>query len=209
MTGPSGVFAGPKQTAGDVRPQQRRSETARSQPLVTAPAEALAEGDLLASETPGPQLERDVSHSMVDDEFLDSPDVAIGDTDLFAVACTHLAQKDRVAGTSSHRLVVAAVVASSLLLPGIAHLRLGAVLSGFAFLLVTAVLSAIQFAAPIIEPTAQAALLSSIAFALGWLVSLVAARSAARLLHTGGKPRANRLLATHISHEINRRMAAR
>jgi len=76
------------------------------------------------------------------------------------------------------------VVAASLLLPGIAHLRLGAALSGLAFLLVTAVLSAIQFAAPVIEPTERAAFVSSIAFALGWLVSLVAARSAARLLRT-------------------------
>lgn len=108
------------------------------------------------------------------------------------------AQNDRAVGTSSHRLLLAAVVGSSVLLPGIAHLRLGAVLSGLAFLLVTAVLSAIQFAAPIIEPTARAALLSSVAFALGWLVSLVAARSAARLLRTG-----------RTSHEINRRVEAR
>jgi hypothetical protein len=128
-----------------------------------------------------------VSHAIADrgdDEPLHSPAVAIADTDLRAVPYGHLAQKDRVAGTSSHPLVFAAVVAVSLLLPGIAHLRLGAALSGLAFLLVTAVLSAIQFAAPIIEPTARAALLSSIAFALGWLVSLAAARSAARLLRT-------------------------
>jgi hypothetical protein len=75
-----------------------------------------------------------------------------------------------------------AVVGASMLLPGIAHLRLGAALSGFTFLLVTGVLSVIQFAAPFVEPTARAALFSGIAFALGWPVSVAAARSAARLV---------------------------
>jgi len=133
------------------------------------------------------QAEEYAGHAMVasvDDEPLDSPAVPIGGLDLLAPAYGHPAQEDRVGGHSSHRLLLAAVVAASLLLPGIAHLRLGAALSGLAFLLVTAVLSAIQFAAPIVEPTAQAALFSGIAFALGWLVSLVAARSAARLLRT-------------------------
>jgi hypothetical protein len=141
----------------------------------------------IAASLPAHTWKGHVSHAIaarVDDEPLDSPDVAIGDMDLRAVAYGHLPQKDPAAVTSPHPLVLAAVVAASLLLPGIAHLRLGAALSGLAFLLVTAALGAIQFAAPIVEPTARAALLSSIAFALGWLVSLLAARSAARLLRT-------------------------
>jgi hypothetical protein len=84
--------------------------------------------------------------------------------------------------TSRSFLIMAIVIGASLLLPGIAHLRLGAALSGFVFLLVTGLLSAVQFAAPFLEPTARAALFSGIAFGLGWLVSLLAARSAARLV---------------------------
>ena len=84
----------------------------------------------------------------------------------------------------SRRLLLVAVIAASLVLPGIAHLRLGAAVSGVVFLLVTGALAAIQFGAPFVEPAAQAALFSGIAFALGWLVSLVAARSAARLVRT-------------------------
>jgi hypothetical protein len=141
----------------------------------------------IAASLPARTWKGHVSHAIaarVDDEPLDSPDVAIGEMDLRAVAYGHPAQNDPAAGTSPHPLVLAAVVAASLLLPGIAHLRLGAALSGLAFLLVTAALSTIQFAAPIVEPTARAALFSSIAFALGWLVSILAARSAARLLRT-------------------------
>lgn len=78
--------------------------------------------------------------------------------------------------------LVLVAVGASLLLPGIAHVRLGAVLSGAGFLLLTAVLSTIQFAAPFIERPAAAVILSGSAFAVGWLVSLVAARSAARLV---------------------------
>ena len=76
------------------------------------------------------------------------------------------------------------VVGASLLVPGVAHLRLGAAVNGLAFLFVTAVLSTIQFGAPFVEPAARAALCSGVAFGLGWLVSLVAARSAARLVRT-------------------------
>lgn len=82
----------------------------------------------------------------------------------------------------SRRLLLVVVLAASLVLPGIAHLRLGAAASGLVFLIVTAALSAIQFGAPFVEPTEPAALFSGVAFALGGLVSLVAARSAARLV---------------------------
>jgi hypothetical protein len=73
-------------------------------------------------------------------------------------------------------------VAASLLVPGIAHLRLGAAVSGLLFLLLTAVLSAVQFAAPLLERPSTAVAYSGSAFALGCIVSLVAARSAARLV---------------------------
>jgi len=83
----------------------------------------------------------------------------------------------------SRFLLLLVVVAASLLLPGVAHLRLGAAFTGLGFLLLTAVLSTIQFAAPFIERPSIAVVYSGSAFAVGWLVSLVAARSAARLLH--------------------------
>jgi hypothetical protein len=82
----------------------------------------------------------------------------------------------------SRSLPLLAVVAASLVLPGVAHLRLGAAVSGLVFLLLTAVLSAIQFAAPFVERPSVAVVFSGSAFAVGWLVSLVAARSAARLV---------------------------
>jgi hypothetical protein len=82
----------------------------------------------------------------------------------------------------SRPLLLLAVVAASLVLPGIAHLRLGAAVSGLIFLLLTLALSAIQFAAPFFERPSVAVLFSGSAFAVGWLVSLVAARSAARLV---------------------------
>lgn len=101
----------------------------------------------------------------------------------YFAANSRLAQADGAAREPTGRLLVmVAVVGASMLLPGIVHLRLGAALSGCIFLLVTGVLSVIQFAAPFVEPTARAALLSGIAFALGWLVSVAAARSAARLM---------------------------
>jgi hypothetical protein len=82
----------------------------------------------------------------------------------------------------SRSLLLFAAVAASLVLPGIAHLRLGAAVSGLTFLLLTAVLSAIQFAAPFFERPSIAVVFSGSAFAVGWLVSLAAARSAARLV---------------------------
>jgi hypothetical protein len=80
-------------------------------------------------------------------------------------------------------LLLLVVIAASLLLPGIAHLRLGAAVTGLVFLLLTAVLSAVQFASPFVERPSIAIVSSGSAFAVGWLVSLVAARSAARLVH--------------------------
>lgn len=80
-------------------------------------------------------------------------------------------------------LLLLAVVAASLLLPGVAHLRLGAAVNGLMFLLLTVVLSTVQFAAPFVERPSIAAVFSGSAFAVGWLVSLVAARSAARLVN--------------------------
>jgi hypothetical protein len=82
----------------------------------------------------------------------------------------------------SRSLPLLVVVAASLVLPGIAHLRLGAAVSGLVFLVLTAVLSAIQFAAPFVERPSVAVVFSGSAFAVGWLVSVVAARSAARLV---------------------------
>ena len=82
----------------------------------------------------------------------------------------------------SRRVVLVATLAVTLVLPGIAHIRLGAAASGLAFLVVAAGLSAIQFGAPFVEPNGRAAIFSGLAFALGWLVSLVAARSVARLV---------------------------
>ena len=80
------------------------------------------------------------------------------------------------------RLIRLVVIGISLILPGIAHIRLGAVVTGAAFLLLTALLSAVQFGVPFIDPTPDGALFSGAAFALGWLVSVAAARSAARLI---------------------------
>jgi hypothetical protein len=74
-------------------------------------------------------------------------------------------------------------VGASLLLPGIAHLRFRAVVDGLVFLSLTALLSAIQFAAPFVERPPVAIVLSGSAFGLGWIVSVAAARSAARLVH--------------------------
>jgi hypothetical protein len=76
-------------------------------------------------------------------------------------------------------LIVAAV---SALVPGIVHLRLGAVADGIVFLAVLAVLNAAQFGAPFLDPdAASAGLVVAAAFALGFPLSALAARSAARL----------------------------
>ena len=81
------------------------------------------------------------------------------------------------------RRVLVLVVTASVLIPGVAHLRLGAVWDGLVYLAVVGLLSAAQFGAPFVEPTTRAAaLLAGVAFGLGWLLSLVAARSAARLV---------------------------
>jgi hypothetical protein len=85
----------------------------------------------------------------------------------------------------SRSLLLLAVIGASLLLPGVAHLRLGAGVQGVGFLSVTAVLSVVQFTAPFVERPSIAVLFSGSAFAVGWLVSLVAARSAARFVHAG------------------------
>ena len=85
----------------------------------------------------------------------------------------------------SHRsrsLLPLLAVAASLVLPGVAHLRLGAAVSGLSFLLVTALLSAVQFTAPLLERPSIAVACSGSAFALGCVVSVLAARSAARLV---------------------------
>jgi len=82
------------------------------------------------------------------------------------------------------RVVVAVTVAVSVLVPGLAHLRLGAVADGVAYLLLFGVLSAVQIAAPLAERPASAALHASLAFGLGWVVSLQAARSAVRLVRS-------------------------
>lgn len=75
-----------------------------------------------------------------------------------------------------------AVVAISALIPGAAHFRLGALSGGVAYLASAALLTGVQIAAPILERPAQAALVSGTAFALGWVVSALAARSAAQLI---------------------------
>jgi len=74
------------------------------------------------------------------------------------------------------------VCAASFMLPGIAHLRLGAARVGLAYLAVVLMLSTVQFGAPFVERPAEAALFVSVAFTLGWVVSLVATRSAVRLV---------------------------
>lgn len=88
-----------------------------------------------------------------------------------------------IASRPSRSPLLLIAVAASLVLPGIAHLRLGAAVSGLLFLLVTAVLSAVEFAAPFLERPSVAVTFSGSAFALGCVVSVVAARSAARLVH--------------------------
>jgi hypothetical protein len=83
----------------------------------------------------------------------------------------------------SRRALVLAAVAASALVPGLVHLRLGAVGEGLFYLFLLALLNAAQFGAPFLEPDpARAALLAGVAFALGWPLSLVAARSAVRLV---------------------------
>jgi len=83
----------------------------------------------------------------------------------------------------SRSLLLLAAVAASLLLPGVAHLRLGAAARGLVFLCLTAMLSAVQFAAPFLERPSIAVVYSGSAFAVGCLVSVVAARSAAGFVH--------------------------
>jgi len=73
-------------------------------------------------------------------------------------------------------------VCCSALLPGSVHLRLGLVADGLIYLAVVAVLNVVQFGAPFFETAGAAAVSSGTAFALGWVVSAVAARSAARLV---------------------------
>ncbi len=85
--------------------------------------------------------------------------------------------------TRSRSPLLLLAVGVSLLVPGLAHLRLGAAVSGLLFLLLTAALSAVQFAAPFVERPSTAVLYSGSAFALGCVVSLLAARSAARLVN--------------------------
>jgi hypothetical protein len=81
------------------------------------------------------------------------------------------------------RLLVVAAVVVSALIPGAAHLRLGALWNGLTYLGMAAALTAAQVAAPILDAhPAQAALVSGTAFALGWVVSAFAARSATQLI---------------------------
>jgi len=84
----------------------------------------------------------------------------------------------------AHRpLLLALAVGVSLLLPGVAHLRLGRVRIGLAYLVVLAAINVAQFGAPFLEPhIATAALISGVAFGLGWVLSAAAAQSAARLV---------------------------
>ena len=87
-----------------------------------------------------------------------------------------------IASRSSRSPLLLVAVGASLLLPGIAHLRSGAAVNGLVFLLLTAVLSAVQFAAPLVERPSIAVGFSASAFALGCVLSVMAARSAARLV---------------------------
>ena len=81
----------------------------------------------------------------------------------------------------SRRLVLLAAAVSALV-PGAAHLRLGAIAEGIVYLVVLGALNAAQFGAPFLLPTAgAAALVAGAAFALGFPLSAVAARSAVRL----------------------------
>jgi hypothetical protein len=81
------------------------------------------------------------------------------------------------------RLLFLALVVASALVPGVVHLRLGAVFDGLVYLTLLVVLNCAQFGAPFLEPsTSGAALLAGVAFALGFPLSILAARSAARLV---------------------------
>lgn len=82
----------------------------------------------------------------------------------------------------TRRRPVAVVVCCSALLPGAAHLRLGAFGDGLGYLSVVGLLNLVQFGAPCVETPAAAAASSGTAFALGWVISALAARSAARLV---------------------------
>lgn len=80
-------------------------------------------------------------------------------------------------------ITILLVIAVSALVPGAAHLRLGSLTGGVAYLGSAALLTGVQVAAPIVDASAaQAALISGTAFALGWVLSALAARSAARLV---------------------------
>ena len=84
--------------------------------------------------------------------------------------------------TYRHRaLLLTLIVVASALLPGIAHLRFSATRDGVAYLGVCGVLSFFQFAPPLLEAPAHAAATCSVAFVLGWVISALTARSAARL----------------------------
>jgi hypothetical protein len=86
-------------------------------------------------------------------------------------------------GGNRRRLTVLLVLAVSVLVPGAAHLRLGALSGGIAYMGSAAALTAVQVLAPLVDAhAAQAALVSGTAFALGWVVSAHAARSASRLV---------------------------
>ena len=76
------------------------------------------------------------------------------------------------------------------LVPGIAHLRLGAARTGLLYLFVVAGLSTVQFGAPFFESPAKAALAVSLSFGLGWVVSVLATRSTVRLLREQSNARA-------------------
>jgi hypothetical protein len=87
-----------------------------------------------------------------------------------------------MAAMTDRPLVFLIVCAASFMLPGVAHLRLGAARAGLVYLAVVLMLSTVQFGAPFVERPAEAALAVSVAFTLGWVVSLVATRSAVRLV---------------------------
>ncbi|MGH3048922.1 MAG: hypothetical protein ACRDLK_02110 [Gaiellaceae bacterium] len=88
----------------------------------------------------------------------------------------------RAAPQLGSRRMVLIVAAVSALVPGIVHLRLGAVADGIVFLAVLALLNAAQFGAPFLDPdAATSGVVVAAAFALGFPLSALAARSAARL----------------------------
>lgn len=81
------------------------------------------------------------------------------------------------------RVTVLLVIAVSALVPGVVHLRLGALTGGIAYMGSAAALTAVQVLAPLMDAhAAQAALVSGTAFGLGWVISALAARSASRLV---------------------------